>query len=69
LKAIKCIADVAVQGKKRRGRLVIVAIARMRGYFFKNAWHFADIFRAFRVFFEISIVFKDIFRVIEAFLN
>jgi hypothetical protein len=35
--------------------------------FFKNAWHFKDIFRAFEAFLKISILFEDIFREIESF--
>jgi hypothetical protein len=39
------------------------------GNFFKNAWHFKDIFRECEAFFKISILVEDIFREIEAFFN
>jgi hypothetical protein len=37
--------------------------------FFKNAWHFKNIFREFETFLNISILFEDIFREIEAYFN
>jgi hypothetical protein len=36
--------------------------------YFKNAYHFKDIFREYEAFLKISILFEDIFREIEAFL-
>jgi hypothetical protein len=38
-------------------------------FFFKNSWHFQDIFRKFEAFLKISILYEDIFREIEAFLR
>jgi hypothetical protein len=56
------LANVAMQ-KVPRGLFL-----RMRG-FFKNAWHFKDIFREFEAFLKISILFEDIFREFEVFLK
>jgi hypothetical protein len=59
-----------------RGGLAIMATRQMpRGSFlrmpgfFKNAWHFKDIFRECEAFLKISIRFEYIFREIEAFFD
>jgi hypothetical protein len=43
-------------------------LLRMR-VFFKDTWHFKNIFREFEAYLKISILIEDIFREIQAFFH
>jgi hypothetical protein len=66
--------EITVLSVVIRGRCGNAAIAaRLFFYecaaFFKNGWHFKDIFRELEAFLNISNLFEDIFREIEVFFN